>query len=84
MYADAQTPDAAPAYSETAVAADSRTLSSASTYPQRTGSSFTADGKTSEQIIREAQERNEAKKSEKGGWKNSVKRAAEFAQMGAN
>jgi len=48
-------------------------------------SSYTADGKTSEQIIREAKEKAEAKKLDrKGTWKERIKRGAEFGLMGSN
>lgn len=45
-------------------------------------SGFSADGKTSQQIIEEAKAKH-AEKNRKKGWKDSVKRGAEFAMMGA-
>lgn len=84
VYAEAKLSEAAPAYSETPeMPTDSRTLSTSSDPPQRSGSNFTADGKSSEQIIREAKEKAEAKKREGGGWKNTMKRAGEYTMMGA-
>lgn len=82
VYEDAKNPDDVPEYSETAPPVDSRTLSASSATPApRAGTSFTADGKTSEQIIQEAKERNEAKKKEKGGWKQTLKKGTEFALL---
>lgn len=50
---------------------------------ERVPSTFTADGKTSEQIIAEAKAKAEAqKKDKKGSWKNTFKRATEYAMMG--
>ena len=46
-------------------------------------SSFTADGKTSEQIIAEAKEKAAARKADrKGTWKDRIKRGTEVGMMG--
>lgn len=66
-------------------------LASVSTYSSNEGSSaaktssFSADGKSTEQIIQEAKDRAEAKKKEpkSKGWRNSVKRGTEWALMGS-
>lgn len=81
-YADAPSSDAAPEYSKEAPSIDSQTVRVGSSETPRT-SSFTADGKTAEQIIEEAREREQAKKLQGGGWKNTMKRATEYAMMGA-
>lgn len=82
-YTDAPPSEPAPLYSKEAPPADSTLLRPTSSTPQR-ASSFTADGKTSEQIIQEALERERAKKAQGGaGWKNTMKRATEYAMMGA-
>lgn len=48
-------------------------------------SSYSVDGKTSEQIIKEAKEKAEAKKRDrKGTWKERIKRGAEIGLMGSN
>lgn len=57
---------------------DSRLASDAS----NTG--FMADGKSSGQIIAEAEARNAAAKNRKKSWRDSIKRGAEFAMMGSN
>ena len=73
-----------PPQEELRLASVSSSTSAAATRTDST-SGYTADGKTSEQIIREAKERAEAdKKDKKKGWKNPIKRGAEFAMLGAN
>lgn len=44
----------------------------------RSRSTFTADGKTGDQIIQEATVRAAAKKSKKEGWKAALKKGVEF------
>lgn len=86
-----------PAYEEKAsdpnsVITDPQRLASVSSHgsvssPGRKPSTFTADGKGSEQIIAEAKERAAAQKAEANtpkGWKNTMKRSAEYALMGTN
>jgi len=59
----------------------SSAFSGISIAPQRT-SSYTADGKTSEQIIAEAKVKAAAKKADRQGtWKNRIKRGAEWGMM---
>ena len=76
-----QVPDTGlPKYSQTA---EPPSFEQGPALRQGSASTFTADGKTSEQIIAEAKERA-ARGEGKRTWKQSFKRGAEFGMLGAN